>query len=155
MSSAGRPRGKDAEAGAMITFTVLGEPRPRGSTRAFVRGGRAHVTDGNARVLRPWLDSVAAAAAGTGWYAGGAVQIGVDFYLPRPKALPKTKPTPHTRRPDLDKLVRGVLDGLTGVVFRDDSQVVRVTAAKYYASLRPSAGGYDHIPRAEIRLRSV
>ena len=33
---------------------------------------------------------------------------------------------------DIDKLCRGVLDALTGVVFADDAQVVRLTAGKNY-----------------------
>jgi Holliday junction resolvase RusA-like endonuclease len=35
--------------------------------------------------------------------------------------------------PDLDKLIRAVLDGLTGVAYKDDGQVVRITAVKIYA----------------------
>ena len=37
--------------------------------------------------------------------------------LPRPKTIkPSKRPYPHVR-PDIDKLERAVLDGLTGVVF--------------------------------------
>jgi hypothetical protein len=32
----------------------------------------------------------------------------------------------------LDKLIRAVLDGLTGVAYEDDQQVVRLTAQKAY-----------------------
>jgi Holliday junction resolvase RusA-like endonuclease len=35
--------------------------------------------------------------------------------------------------PDLDKLVRAILDSLTGVVWRDDAQVVDIVARKVYA----------------------
>jgi Holliday junction resolvase RusA-like endonuclease len=34
--------------------------------------------------------------------------------------------------PDLDKLIRAVLDGLTGVAYKDDGQVVKITAVKIY-----------------------
>lgn len=37
-----------------------------------------------------------------------------------------------TKRPDVDNLVKAVLDGLNGVAFRDDSQVVEVMAFKEY-----------------------
>ena len=37
---------------------------------------------------------------------------------------------PMVQRPDLDKLIRSTLDGLTGAVFVDDSQVVAVHASK-------------------------
>jgi hypothetical protein len=35
-------------------------------------------------------------------------------------------------RPDLDKLVRAVLDALTGPVLADDGQVVLLSAGKFY-----------------------
>ena len=35
-------------------------------------------------------------------------------------------------RPDLNKLSRACLDALTGIVWRDDSQVVRLEAEKEY-----------------------
>jgi Holliday junction resolvase RusA-like endonuclease len=34
--------------------------------------------------------------------------------------------------PDLDKLQRSTLDALTGVLFKDDSQVCRILAMKCY-----------------------
>lgn len=37
-----------------------------------------------------------------------------------------------TRRPDVDNLVKAVFDGLNGVAFADDSQVVEVFAMKEY-----------------------
>ena len=64
----------------------------------------------------------------------GPVAVFIQFYLPRPKTLPK-KITLPAKRPDLDKLARAVLDGLTeGGAWLDDGQVVRLQAAKYYAS---------------------
>jgi Holliday junction resolvase RusA-like endonuclease len=38
-------------------------------------------------------------------------------------------------RPDIDKLLRAVLDALTGLVFVDDGQVVTVNMAKEYANV--------------------
>jgi Holliday junction resolvase RusA-like endonuclease len=40
----------------------------------------------------------------------------------------------HTKRPDLDKLLRATFDAVTatGRVWADDSQVVKVTAEKLY-----------------------
>ena len=37
------------------------------------------------------------------------------------------------KKNDLDKLVRSTLDGLTGVAYKDDSQVIRILASKRYA----------------------
>lgn len=42
-----------------------------------------------------------------------------------------TKPAPHmVQKPDLDKLLRALNDGLTGIAFHDDSQVVYIKATK-------------------------
>ena len=38
-----------------------------------------------------------------------------------------------TKTPDIDNLLKTVLDGLNGVAFRDDAQVCEVVASKRYA----------------------
>jgi Holliday junction resolvase RusA-like endonuclease len=47
----------------------------------------------------------------------------------RPRTVTRQEPTVP---PDLDKLVRGVLDALTAIAYRDDAQVTRLTASKAY-----------------------
>lgn len=118
-----------------ITFTAYGLPVPQGSTRAFVVKGRAVTTSANAN-LRPWRDTIAAAARSTMAIAdlapiAGPVSVTAHFLLPRPKSRPKRDLYPD-RRPDLDKLLRGVLDGVTGPVLTDDAQVCRAVTMKAY-----------------------
>lgn len=126
-----------------VNFAVYGVPQPKGSTRAFVRKGRAIVTADNPRG-RPWAALVADAARqvlgpdhrGPGaatlpFPAGVAVVVGLRFILPRPRSLPK-RVRFQTHRPDLDKLVRAVLDPLTGLLWADDGQVVDVSASKHF-----------------------
>ena len=73
----------------------------------------------------------------------GPVRVEITFGLSRPAAHYRTgKYAGHIRdsapvwpggRPDLDKLVRALLDGLTmGGAWSDDSQVVQLTASKIY-----------------------
>lgn len=38
----------------------------------------------------------------------------------------------HVSRPDIDNVVKAWLDALNGIVYRDDSQIVRLTATKAY-----------------------
>jgi crossover junction endodeoxyribonuclease RusA len=58
------------------------------------------------------------------------------FYLDRPSSVSReSRPSPIVP-PDLDKLIRGVGDALTGVIYDDDSQVIRVLAWKSYADAR-------------------
>ena len=38
-----------------------------------------------------------------------------------------------TKKPDIDNITKCILDGLNGVAYRDDTQVVEVSAKKIYA----------------------
>jgi Holliday junction resolvase RusA-like endonuclease len=114
--------------------TVPGHAQPQGSTRAFVRGGRAIVTSANPK-LADWRARVAGALWVAAPPATGAVVVQLAFDLARPKSVRRTH---ATTRPDLDKLVRAMLDaGTEAGVWRDDAQVVEVVATKQYTSLAP------------------
>lgn len=65
----------------------------------------------------------------------GPVAVRLDFVMPRPKSTPKRSTPPAVKRPDLDKLVRAVLDACTEVAWRDDSQVISLSASKRIAEL--------------------
>jgi crossover junction endodeoxyribonuclease RusA len=62
------------------------------------------------------------------------VAIELHFGLPKPKSAPKRRRVWPDKRPDLDKLIRAVLDALTQVIFADDSQVVEIRATKDYVA---------------------
>jgi Holliday junction resolvase RusA-like endonuclease len=67
----------------------------------------------------------------------GPVTLEVVFYLERPATISQAKRPWPIKPPDLDKLVRGVCDGLTDAgVWADDDQVVHVVAWKCYADTR-------------------
>ena len=116
----------------MISFFVAGEPAPKGSTRAFVVNGKPIITNAN-RNTKDWEMRIATEAQrvspGTSSLAVGVV---ARFLLQRPKTLPK-KVVHNIKRPDLDKLIRAILDGITGILIEDDSQVVDIRATKQYA----------------------
>lgn len=122
----------------MTTFTVLGTPKPQGSKRAFVnpRTGRAVLTESAGKPLQDWRTDVqqAALAAHDGEPLDGPVRVTMRFGLARPKSHPKTKETWPVTRPDVDKLVRGVLDAITHVCFNDDSQVTELLAFKTWGT---------------------
>jgi crossover junction endodeoxyribonuclease RusA len=126
----------------VLHFVAIGVPQQQGSMRAFVPRGHRHaiVTDSN-RDLKSWRQLVAQAAQAAilalpatdrGVLEGG-VRLTVAFYLPRPKSL-AARETAHTKKPDLDKFVRGVQDALSAIAFRDDAQVVDLVAMKRYAA---------------------
>jgi len=115
-----------------LCFFVAGEPATKGSYKIFRNGG---FVNANPRT-KDWEMRVAhecQAALGS-WPScyDGAVIIECDFRLPRPKSLPK-KVLHHIKKPDLDKLMRAVLDGMTGIAIKDDSQVIWLGGGKRYA----------------------
>ena len=115
------------------SFIVYGEAIPKGSTRAFVVNGKAVTTNANIRT-KDWqtLISMAAQQKKPDKPIEGAVDILLNFYLPRPKSVSEKKRPLPIVKPDLDKLIRCVLDSLTGIYFLDDAQVCKVEALKRY-----------------------
>jgi crossover junction endodeoxyribonuclease RusA len=122
---------------------VPGKAIPQGSTKAYVVRGRARVTSDNAETV-PWRADVSAyvrAVVGSQiQYPSEAVALALEFRLPRRKAEPRRVTPAHTRKPDLDKLVRAICDALTGIVYTDDAQVVEMTVSKRTASLGEQPG---------------
>jgi Holliday junction resolvase RusA-like endonuclease len=121
-----------------ITFFVPGKPVPQGSKRGFVAGSRAVVVDVNPESLGAWRSAVALAAAeaAAGKTISGAIEVSATFYLKQPLSVKRAYPSV---RPDVDKLLRSLLDGLTGSgIWHDDSQVVDVFLRERYGD-RPGA----------------
>jgi len=134
-----------------LAFTVYGVASGMGSKRAFMPAGckTPIITDTN-KNLRSWQALVAEAASraildAPHWQLlEGPVRLTVAFYLPRPKSLAK-RISAHTKKPDCSKLIRSTEDALSGVVYRDDAQVVEIVAGKFYAA--PTAS-----PHVDVRV---
>jgi len=129
---------------ADVEWFVPGSPAPQGSKRAFrnKRTGGVILTE-SSKAVGPWRDRVALSAhnamMGRALF-DGAVGVCLNFVMPRPKSAPKSRTPKATKRPDVDKLARAILDSLTGVCFSDDSQVVSLSAYKRIAEIGETAG---------------
>lgn len=124
--------GHDAEEGAALnlSFFVEGIPVTQGSKRIVQpKGQRARMIDVKSTKLKAWRACIGwkARIAHKGEPVEGPVRLSLVFDMPRPKT-----PSNQYPRGDLDKYIRAALDAMTGVVYRDDSQVVRVLASKHY-----------------------
>ena len=134
-----------AHPGRHVAFTVHGVPQPAGSKRAFVtpKTGRIVVVD-DAKGSRPWKNRVAAAAAEAmdGPPLSGPVELLLTFSVTRPRGhygvgrnsdiVKPSAPVFPTVRPDITKLVRAAEDAMTGIVWKDDAQVIAQHADKRY-----------------------
>lgn len=116
----------------LIAYTVTGHPAPQGSKRHV---GNGRLIEASKR-LKPWRDEVIRATermCETVDQLEGPLYIRLEFRIPRPKTV--TREYPVTRSGgDLDKLVRGVLDGVDiGGLVNDDSQFIDIRASKRYS----------------------
>ena len=113
---------------------VSGNPRTKGSwipiqTKSGIKFRPA--TKGASK----WYKDVKTAVAmqwNTPLIEEGAVSVELLFLLPRPKTVKRKYPTSRFSG-DGDKLVRAIFDSMTGIVYKDDSQVVDHIAKKRYA----------------------
>lgn len=120
---------------------IYGPPVAQGSMKGFVVKGRAILTSNNAAKLKPWRQQIAETARAEGSTPiAGPLVLSATFYVRRPPSRPKKYKDPD-KRPDLDKLLRALLDALTGIEWYDDAQVVRFReVAKEYASAAEPEG---------------
>lgn len=125
-----------------LTVIVNHLPAPQGS---HTRNAAGAVYDSNKNVksYRAEVTAATLAARNGAPTLEGPVALTVTFTLPRPVGhhgsgrnagqLRQRAPAHPGVKPDLDKLLRATLDGLTdGGAFLDDSRIVAITAVKAY-----------------------
>jgi crossover junction endodeoxyribonuclease RusA len=120
-----------------ITFDVVGRPAPQGSKKSI---GNNRFIEAS-KFLPAWRTAISLAAeqavAEQLWArVSGPVELEVMFYLERPSSISSNKRAFPIVPPDLDKLMRGVGDALSGVIYDDDAQIIRVLCWKQYADKR-------------------
>jgi Holliday junction resolvase RusA-like endonuclease len=132
----------------VIEISVRGIPAPQGSKRHVGNGRMIE----SSKAVGPWREAVrtqtqlAAPEPLT-----GPLTVRVWFFLKRPQLHYRTGQYSHLLHPraplrphgtpDLDKLARAVLDGLTqGGAWKDDGQVADLDVSKYYAQLTGTPG---------------
>ena len=137
-----------------VSFTVYGTAAPAGSKTTGARKDGARFVRDSSKRAAPWKLQVADAAGKAMDGAplmDGALHLQAIFHVPRPKGhhgargLRPSAPEHPTTRPDVTKLLRALEDACTGIVWRDDSQVVLQVASKCYGE--PA--------RAEVEVRAL
>lgn len=123
-----------------ISFHVPGLPMPKGSVTRMPNGSYLQAGSVVSRIRQStWRDdcqTAALRAMDDRPIFKGAVKISVECTLPYPQTVIRKYQFgwwPHIKKPDIDKLLRGVMDHLTGIVWRDDAQVIAAVVTKSYA----------------------
>lgn len=149
----------------VVKFFVPGIARTAGSKSAFKdkdKYGTVHLTHAG-KHSKGWMDSVK-------WWALDTygqrtilltcpVTLKLTFYRGRPKGhfrtgrnaglLRNSAPEHPTSKPDLTKLTRAVEDALTGIIWKDDSQVVKQETIKVYCRSEDKAGVLIEVGKLE------
>jgi crossover junction endodeoxyribonuclease RusA len=129
-----------------VKFFVPGRPRPQGSMK-FVKskktGKSVPITNQKLEAWRADIKHFAIETVGDRMTRGGC-SVTMIFLFARPKShyyhrksgdvLRDDAPERMLKTPDIDKLIRAVLDALTGVVFTDDCEVDTIGAVKKWGA---------------------
>lgn len=133
-----------------IKFAIVGPVQAQQRPRFSRQNGHVHTYDDKkSRTYKAHVQKCAARYAPE-QLIDSAIELHIDVFhklqqsgskqLKADKLAHRVRPTV---KPDLDNLAKGIKDALTGMIWRDDAQVVSLTVRKFYA--------VD--PRAEITIR--
>ena len=134
----------------ILEVRVYGFPVAQGRPRAFKMRGTGQIRVYDPAKSKSWKQDVKTqvlqklAFTSDGGLAEGPLEVYLGFKLPRPKSAPKRRLYPD-RKPDLSNMTKAIEDALKGVVYRDDSQIVRMVLEK----------DYDPQPGVVIRVRAM
>jgi Holliday junction resolvase RusA-like endonuclease len=138
----------------MLHFHIDGDPVPKGrpkftSIAGFMRTYTPRKTVDYELMVR------AAAKAAMGPTDLLETPVGVYLYirLPIPKSHSKKRKDAclsgqekPIKKPDIDNLAKSILDGMNGVIWKDDAQIVSLHVTKVYAS----GAGVDVLIKEEL-----
>ena len=133
-------------ANKVLHFKVKGKPKAQKRHRHTKRG---FTYDPSASDKRDFLALIHSKAPKTPIYGG--IYLKVTFSLPYPKKhlrtgkfsgqLKPNAPTIYTNKPDIDNMLKFIMDTGNGVLWHDDSQIWKVDVEKLY-SLSPETEIY-------------
>jgi len=127
-----------------IKFTVYGTPTPKGRPKV-VRKGKFSVAytpkktrEGEQTFLQQAIKHKPAKPL------SGPIKVTIRFFKLKPKSLPK-RVVHNVKKPDVDNLIKLVLDTMNSIFFQDDSQIVELVSSKQYGQT----------PRTEVTLTAI
>lgn len=137
-----------------MKFWVPGKPQGKARARTVNNGGRVHSYTPERTALYENLIKVcfeqAKPADWEPFPKDTPIKATVKAYFPIPKSVSKKRHAamegaPHTKKCDIDNLLKIVFDSLNGVAYVDDSAICQVEASKLYSSS----------PGVEVCLESI
>jgi Holliday junction resolvase RusA-like endonuclease len=123
----------------LITFKVLGVAVPKGRPR--FAAGHAYTPTRTRRyeaIVRQCAKKVMNGAEPLKGALACSICVRIEPPQSKRKELEERGGCAwHTKKPDLDNLVKALLDGMNGIAFEDDSQICEMSLQKLY-TLQPA-----------------
>ena len=123
-----------------MEFIVEGDPQGKARPRFSRKSGTVYTPAKTAKYEKEIRQSFLA-VGGKLIPNGGYVTVAVDAYFKIPKSYSKEKrlSCAHNinrpdKKPDMDNILKVVMDALNKVAYEDDKQVVEVRCRKWYSS---------------------
>lgn len=121
-----------------VHFIIPGKPIGKGRPR-FTRTGHCWTPDKTVAYERDIKMAYWSTYGHSKYEADKALAVDIVLYYPRPKSMAKHKRLMAqkgvlrpTVKPDVDNVIKAILDALNGVAFADDRQIVQVECEKWY-----------------------
>lgn len=137
-----------------LNFSILGTPTGKGRPR-FYRGRAVtpkKTRDYEALVRHEAQQALEHMVQLPDMHA--SCEITIDAYYQIPKSYSKKQRQQIAEsgawvvrpdKPDLDNVIKSILDGMNGIVYRDDVQVVSLRAKKHWCE-------GEELPRVDVRI---
>lgn len=127
----------------MVTFKVDVVPVPKGRARYVRRGNHISTyTPEKTRTYEALIKDAARQAMGASEPLETPVSLYLYIRVPIPKSCTKKRleaisdgSEKPTKKPDASNILKSVEDGMNGVVYHDDSQIINIHVTKVYSSL--------------------
>ena len=128
-----------------ISFTVYGNPIPKARART-VRLKNGFTTTYTPKKTEQWEDMIRLQILKhrPEKLLDSAIALKAVFVLQRPKSIPKKRKYPETK-PDLDNLLKSLTDAMEGIIYTNDSRIVKKQVEKIYGDP----------PRVEVEVEVI
>ena len=126
----------------MVTFKVDGVPVPKARARHVLHGTRLRTyTPEKTRTYETLIKDAARQAMGGSEPLETPVSLYLYIRVPIPASATKKRlqaiadgSEKPIKKPDASNILKSVEDGMNGVVYKDDSQIINIHVTKVYAS---------------------
>jgi len=126
----------------MVTFKVDGVPVPKGRARYVKRGNFVQAyTPEKTRTYETLIKDVARQAMGGSEPLETPVSLYLYIRVPIPASATKKRlqaiadgSEKPIKKPDASNILKSVEDGMNGVVYKDDSQIINIHVTKVFSS---------------------